>query len=83
MNQRRNSPAVAKKLKIEACFPKRAKRPRFARLNEASFLTGNIFNFLHAFLLKAGTISNGALSLYKKTGRHTMSARTVINNRVQ
>ena len=32
LNQRKNSPAVAKKLKIEVCFSKRAKRPRFARL---------------------------------------------------
>ena len=36
---------LAKKLKIEACFPKLAKRPRFARLDEArsSRKTSSIF----------------------------------------
>ena len=36
---------IAKKLKIEACFPKLAKRPRFARLDEArsSRKTSSIF----------------------------------------
>ena len=36
---------IAKKLKIKACFPKLAKRPRFARLNEArsSRKTSSIF----------------------------------------
>ena len=44
-NQRRNSPAHAKKLKIKACFPKRAKRTRSARLNKARFKreTSSIF----------------------------------------
>ena len=51
MNQRENSPAVAKKLKIEACFPKRAKRPRFARLTRL-VLNGKHLQFSLRFFAK-------------------------------
>ena len=53
-NQRKKSPAHAKKLKIKACFSKRAKRPRFARLTRLVF-NGKHLQFSSRFFAKAGS----------------------------